>query len=307
MIKIKNLSKNYGPLKALDEIDFKVKQGEIVGLLGPNGAGKTTAMRLITGFLHPSQGEIEVNGINVLEHPEEVQQHIGYLPETAALYQDLSVKEHLEYAASIHGITGPDQKKAIKNTAEVCGIKDKLYFDISELSKGYKQRVALACALIHNPKVLILDEPSTGLDPNQIIEIRDLIKKLSKEKTIIISTHIMQEVEALCERVILIKKGKIAADASVQELKHGKSSTHQIKATIKGNQEDIRHALSKIERVVLVKKTNSPEKGIGVYVINTEQDIRSEINKNIIKAGFDILEITSKENTMEDVFHELTK
>ncbi|MFA4930370.1 MAG: ATP-binding cassette domain-containing protein [Patescibacteria group bacterium] len=307
MIKIKNLSKNYGITKALDGISFEVNQGEIVGLLGPNGAGKTTAMRIITGFLPPTSGQVEIDNINVVEHPEKVQSQIGYLPETAALYHDLSVREHLEYAAAIHGLVGDEQKQAIKNIAQACGIADKLYFDVSELSKGYKQRVALAQALIHNPKILILDEPSTGLDPNQIIEIRDLIKKLSEEKTIILSTHIMQEVEALCSRVVLINKGKIVADGSVAELKHGQNAVHQINVTIKGNQEEIWHHLKNIAGITSAQQIKHPDKGVGVYTINADQDIRSDINKTMIKAGYDILEIAAKENTMEDVFHELTK
>ncbi|MBU0648298.1 ATP-binding cassette domain-containing protein, partial [Patescibacteria group bacterium] len=207
MIKIDKLTKQYGPVKALNGVSFAVEKGEIVGLLGPNGAGKTTAMRIITSYLRPTSGQVTVDDMDVNLNTEKIQSRIGYLPESASLYPELSVLEHLEFAAEVHGLTGDKKNQAIKSVLAVCGLKEKIHFDISELSKGYRQRVALAQSLIHDPEILILDEPTTGLDPNQIIEIRDLIKKLSHDKTIVLSTHIMQEVEAICSRVVLIKEG----------------------------------------------------------------------------------------------------
>ncbi len=307
MIEVSNLIKKYGDSTALKEISFTINKGEIVGLLGPNGAGKTTAMRIITGFLKPTAGTVKVGEHNIETDLIAAQAMIGYLPETAALYQELSVYEHLEYAAEIHGLEGDNKKNAIQKTVKACGLKDKIYQEIAELSKGYKQRVALACALIHDPQVLILDEPTTGLDPNQIIEIRELISSLSKAKTIILSTHIMQEVEAICDRVILIKAGHIVADGSLADIKRGQSSAFQTLATIKGNVEEIIATIKTIPGAGKITKDSSPQHGVHLFIVESDSDIRSEINKAIIGRGFDLLEITFKENTMEDIFHELTK
>jgi len=307
MIEVTNLVKKYGNNTALKEVNFTINKGEIVGLLGPNGAGKTTAMRIITGFLKPTSGQVKVGEYNVEYDPTSVQSLIGYLPESASLYYELSVYEQLEFAAEIHGLTGEAKKHAIQKTIKACGLKEKVFQEISELSKGYKQRVALACALIHDPEVLILDEPTTGLDPNQIIEIRELIASLSKEKTIILSTHIMQEVEAICNRVILIKDGHLVADGSLSDIKRGEASAYQTLVTIKGNVDDIISTIKNIPGAGKVKKESSPQHGVHLFIIESDSDIRSEINKAIIGHGFDLLEITFKENSMEDIFHELTK
>lgn len=307
MIEINNLVKKYGTQTALKEVNFSINKGEIVGLLGPNGAGKTTAMRIITGFLKPTSGQVKVGDFDVTLDLIPAQNMIGYLPESASLYHELSVYEQLEFAAEIHGLTGNDKKHAIQKVIKSCGLKEKTFQDISELSKGYKQRVALACALIHDPQVLILDEPTTGLDPNQIIEIRELIASLSKEKTIILSTHIMQEVEAICDRVILIKDGHLVADGSLADIKRGQASAYQTLVTIKGNVEDIISTIKNIPGAGNVKKEASKQHGIHLFVIESDSDLRSEINKAIIGRGFDLLEITFKENSMEDIFHELTK
>ncbi|MEY4629335.1 MAG: hypothetical protein RLZZ595_1661 [Bacteroidota bacterium] len=215
-IKVDHILKVYGAQKAVDTISFEVKQGEIVGFLGPNGAGKSTTMKMITGYLTPDGGKIEVCGLPVEGEALATKKKIGYLPELNPLYQDMYVREYLGFVAGLHKIPSPE--KRVEEVVQLTGLTPEANKLIEQLSKGYKQRVGLAAALIHDPEVLILDEPTTGLDPNQIIEIREVIRKLGKEKTILFSTHILQEVEALCNRVIIINKGKIVADASLQEL-----------------------------------------------------------------------------------------
>jgi ABC-2 type transport system ATP-binding protein len=215
-IKVDQVVKIYGAQKAVDNISFEVKQGEIVGFLGPNGAGKSTTMKMITGYLFPDGGNIEVCGVRVEGEGIATKQKIGYLPELNPLYQDMFVREYLEFIAGLHHVTSPKQR--IEEVIELTGLTPEANKLIEQLSKGYKQRVGLAAALINDPEVLILDEPTTGLDPNQIIEIREVIRNLGKKKTILFSTHILQEVEALCDRVIIINKGKIVADAPLQEL-----------------------------------------------------------------------------------------
>ena len=307
MIKVSNLVKDFGTTKALRGINFEVKHGDVLGLLGPNGAGKTTAMRIITGFLNPTSGHVSIDGLLVKDSLWECQRKIGYLPETAPLYPDLSVQEHLDFAAEIRGLTGNSKKKAIYNITEICGLNEKFYASISELSKGYRQRVGLAQALIHDPPILILDEPTTGLDPNQILEIRKLITMLGEKKTIVLSTHIMQEVEAVCNRVILINQGNIVADNTPDELRRKQSTGYETQITVKGNQKEMLELIKNIPDVKSVKKLEHPERGTYIFMITSEIDIRSEINKTMIKNDCDVLEIAAHESSMEDVFRELTK
>lgn len=307
MIKVKDLVKHYGFVKALQGINFEIQFGEIVGLLGPNGAGKTTTMQIITGFLKPTSGDVTVNGHSVFSELEEVQNQIGYLPETAPLYPDLSVQEHLEFAAESHNLTGKAEKEAIEKVINNCGLKEKMYFNISELSKGYRQRVGLAQAIIHDPKILILDEPTTGLDPNQIMEIRKLITDMAKHKTIILSTHIMQEVEAICQRVVMIKNGLIVADDSIKQLKKQQISTHQTRIAAKGDYQEIHDILLKIEGVVKIIRDQKIENSVARMIVASDRDLRSEITKTLVNKGFDILEMNSEEKSMEEVFQELTQ
>lgn len=218
-IVVENISKNYGEQKALDSISFSVKKGEIIGFLGPNGAGKSTLMKILTTYISADEGDAFVNDFNVKTEAKKVQQSVGYLPEHNPLYLDLYVKEYLAFNANVYGVT----KSRINEVVELTGLTPESHKKIEQLSKGYRQRVGLACALLHNPEVLILDEPTTGLDPNQLIEIRELIKNVGKDKTVFLSTHIMQEVEAICDRIIIINKGKIVEDkklksASVKQL-----------------------------------------------------------------------------------------
>lgn len=305
MIEVQNICKDYGNFSALKGISFSVDKGEILALLGPNGAGKTTTMKIITGFIPATSGSVRINDQMV---GIETQETLGYLPENTPLYQDLSVYEHLEFAAKIHGISGSEVEKAIARVVKACSLQEKLYFQISELSKGYKQRVALAQALIHDPDVLILDEPTTGLDPNQILEIRDLIKELGKKKTIILSTHIMQEVEAIADRVIVINKGQIVAEGTPRELMKGAgTSAFVYRVTVSGAQKTVTGILNKVKSVEKVEKEESLEKGISVFLVHAESDVRKEINKAIINADLDLIEVVEEKQSMENVFAQLTK
>jgi len=307
MIKIKDLKKNYGTFQALKGISFEIKKGEVLGLLGPNGAGKTTTMKILTGLLSMTDGEVTIDGNNLKKETTKIQKKIGYLPENTPLYPELNVYEHLDFVAESHGITDDKKEKAIKETIEACGLTDRLYFNISELSKGYKQRVGLAQALIHNPAILILDEPTTGLDPNQIVEIRDLIKEIGKTKTIILSTHIMQEVEATCDRVIVLREGEIVAKGTPKELAKGNNKgKHITQITIKGTKKAILSAL-KIDGIDKVKTEESTTKGTYSFSIYSEEDMRSTITKAIVKKDLELLEISTKESSMEEVFQDLTK
>lgn len=222
-IDIKNLTKQYGQQKALDNISLAINEGEIVGLLGPNGAGKSTMMKIVTCFIPPTSGEVKVCGFDINEQPMNIRSLIGYLPEQNPLYNELYVRESLEFIAGIHGIKGKERKERVEYMIEKVGLTKEVKKRIGMLSKGYKQRVGIAQAMIHNPKVLILDEPTTGLDPNQLVDIRNLIKELGQDKTVILSTHIMQEVEAVCNRVVIINNGKLVADDSIEHLAVGGS------------------------------------------------------------------------------------
>lgn len=222
-IDIKNLTKQYGQQKALDSISLAINEGEIVGLLGPNGAGKSTMMKIVTCFIPPTSGEVKVCGFDINEQPMNIRSLIGYLPEQNPLYNELYVRESLEFIAGIHGIKGKERKERVDYMIEKVGLTKEVKKRIGMLSKGYKQRVGIAQAMIHDPKVLILDEPTTGLDPNQLVDIRNLIKELGQDKTVILSTHIMQEVEAVCNRVVIINNGKLVADDSIEHLAVGGS------------------------------------------------------------------------------------
>ena len=307
MIEIKKLSKKYGNFDALKEVSFEVKKGEILGLLGPNGAGKTTTMKICMGFLNATSGVVEIQGLNIEEHSQSIQNKIGYLPENTPLYADLNVYEHLEFVASSHNMAKEDIPQSIAKTARMCGLEDRLYFNVSELSKGYKQRLGLAQALIHNPEILILDEPSTGLDPNQIVEIRKLIKDISKEKTIILSTHIMQEVEALCDRVIVLNKGKLIASGSPKELSEGgETASYKLSITIKGTKKNIEGALNTISSLNIIQ-AESVEKGVYQYIVELEDDQRGHITEAIIKAKLVLLEMTTASHSLESAFQKLTQ
>jgi ABC-2 type transport system ATP-binding protein len=296
---VKNISKIYGEQRALDSVSFEIKTGDIVGFLGPNGAGKSTMMKILTGFIPANEGEAFVNNYNVSLEPLKVKQSIGYLPEHNPLYLDMYVKEFLRFTAGLFKIK--NRKQAVEEVISLTGLSREQHKKIGALSKGYRQRVGLAQAIIHKPKVLILDEPTTGLDPNQIVEIRNLILELGKEKTIMLSTHIMQEVEALCQKVIIIDKGKIVAQDSVNQIQRNINENHLTIQIEFGKQIELEKLLA-IENVSDAKAL-SPS----IWLIQSHSDIREELFNLAVKNSNSVLSMQKIEKRLEDVFRELTK
>ena len=294
-IEVHAVSKSYGIQLALNEISFSAKKGEIIGFLGPNGAGKSTMMKILTGFILPSKGTVFVSGINVLKNPIEAKAHIGYLPEQNPLYEDMYVKEYLQFQASIFKVS----KEAIVTVINTVGLMPETHKKIGQLSKGYQQRVGIAAAIIHNPDVLVLDEPTTGLDPNQIQEIRTLIKELGKEKTILFSTHIMQEVEAVCDRVIIIKKGELLIDKSIKELK--KSNEQIIEVTFDYKIEE--QFIQKLPNMITFKNNFD---NTWYITFDSSEDMRPVIFDFAKENGLKILELNSKNQSLETLFTKLT-
>ncbi|MEL7001146.1 MAG: gliding motility-associated ABC transporter ATP-binding subunit GldA [Bacteroidota bacterium] len=301
-IKVKNLTKIFGTQKALDNIDFEVSEGEILGFLGPNGAGKSTTMKIATCYLPPSQGRVEICGYDVMLEPERVKKLIGYLPEHNPLYTEMYVREYLSFIGKLHGIKSVELKKRVDDIIKLCGLTREQNKKIQALSKGYRQRVGLAQALIHDPKVLILDEPTTGLDPNQIVEIRNLIKNISRDKTVVFSTHIMQEVQALCDRVVVINKGTIVANDKIDQLKTEKVKVAIIK--VEFSEETDIDQLKAIEGVLEV----IPEPPLKFLIkADVENDIRPAIFNHAASNNLSLVGLQQEEVTMENVFQELTK
>jgi len=298
-IEVKNLTKIYGSQRAVDNVSFTAKEGEILGFLGPNGAGKSTTMKIATGFLSATEGSVKVAGFDIGEQELESRKHIGYLPEHNPLYLEMYVYEYLEFSGKVYGLIGSDLKERILSVIQECGLEVEQNKKIGTLSKGYRQRVGLAQALLHNPKVLILDEPTTGLDPNQILEIRKLIKEVSKNKTVIFSTHIMQEVQALCDRVIIINKGKIILDKTIVELNENNSSSKKYK--IEFSAEIDQSHLSNFGIVELIK-----DHTYGLET-NSSIDIRSKIFKMASEQNLPLVGLQEEANSLEDIFHNLTK
>ncbi|MGB5873574.1 MAG: ATP-binding cassette domain-containing protein [Bacteroidota bacterium] len=310
-IAVRNLTKEYGSQKAVDDISFDVKTSEILGFLGPNGAGKTTTMKIITCYMPPTAGTIEVDGLDTLQHSIEVRRKIGYLPEMNPLYLDMNVLDYLDYSALLHGIQTSAIQPRIKEMVDVCGIGEVRHKDIGELSKGYRQRVGLAQAMIHDPEVLILDEPTSGLDPNQIVEIRNLIKRLGSAKTVILSTHILSEVQATCNRVLIINEGKIVADGSPEQLKRdftgGESITLELKTNVPDPLEEI---APKLQVIAYVKNVTllSHEKGISRFELRVDKgtDVREAAFRLAVSENWVVLELYRKATSLEEVFHKLT-
>ena len=301
-IVVENVSKKYGSLLALNNISFNIKSGEIVGFIGPNGAGKTTAMRVICGIIAPDEGKVRVKDYDVVDNSVDVKRLIGYLPENNPLYNDLFIKEYLHYLAGIYKL-GREAGSRIDETIMLTGLKSEINKKIGELSKGFRQRVGLAQAILHNPDILILDEPTSGLDPNQIIEIRNLIYELGKKKTILLSTHIMQEVEAICDRVIIINNGEIIADDKAKNLQsYGKRSSYTIHVEFSNPVDE--SALLEISGIEKIKFVNNCS-----CLIQTTQskDIRPEIFKFAVDNNLTVLSLHKKDKSLEEVFHELTK
>lgn len=297
-ISITNLSKNYGTQKAVNNISFNVNKGEIVGFLGPNGAGKSTTMKMITGYLDADAGQIQVCGIDVSKNNIESKKKIGYLPEANPLYFEMYVREYLHFNAGIHQLKNGDEK--VEAIIKTVGLSLEANKKIGQLSKGYKQRVGLAAALIHEPEVLILDEPTSGLDPNQIIEIRNVIKALAKNKTVLFSSHILQEVEAICDRVIIINKGNIVADDSLQNLQLTKSGQQFVSVTF---QEDVdTNDLRNLEASISVSASG---KSFRIQT-NDAENLRKQILKLSVDRNLNIVSLQNQSNSLEDVFRELT-
>lgn len=301
-IKVIELTKLYGEQKALNNVSFEINQGEIVGLLGPNGAGKSTIMKIITCFLPPTSGKVFVNDIDIVEKSIEVKKLIGYLPENNPLYTEMYVREFLEFIAGIHNINGSYKKQRVEEMIEITGLAAERKKKIVELSKGYRQRVGLAQALIHNPEVLILDEPTSGLDPNQILEIRNLIIEIGKEKTVMLSTHIMQEVEAVCQRAIIINKGQIVADGNTKNLSVDSFNKVIIKVEFDKNIE--KDELLKIQGINVLRKINDTQWEIET---NSKTDLRKEIFNFAVQNQLTVLTIRQEEQKLEHIFQQLTK
>ena len=307
MIEVKHLTKRYGVNIALDDVSFSVEEGSVVGFLGPNGAGKSTTMNIITGYLSASEGEVSIGGFNTIENPNEAKKLIGYLPEQPPLYVDMTVKEYLNFMYDLKKATLPREKhlEEICKLAKIDNVYNRL---IGNLSKGYRQRVGIAQALIGNPPVLILDEPTVGLDPKQIIEIRNLIKSLGRNHTVILSSHILSEVQAVCKRVLVINKGRLVADGTADQLAHNLSADHRLIARIAGPENDIVHAIKGLDHIV--DAVSYGEKEPGVFEIAIEADENYDIRRNLFallaRKGWPMLSLRSTELTLEEVFLRLT-
>lgn len=295
-IKVERLTKEYGKQKALNQASFSIKTGEVVGFLGPNGAGKSTAMKVLTGYIPPTSGEAFVNGYSIKTDKIALQKQIGYLPENNPLYLDMYVREYLQFHASVHNMP----KKRIEELTKLTGLVPEVHKKIEQLSKGFRQRVGLAAALLHDPSVLILDEPTTGLDPNQLVEIRALIKEIGKTKTILLSTHIMQEVEAVCDRVIIINKGEIVADKTLKELQDDNQQVIEVEF-------DLRIETVALKRLPHLVNIENPT-GSFLYELtfDTKADMRSAVFDFSQENGLKILQMKQKIKNLEDLFHELT-
>ncbi len=311
MIEVSHLSRQFGTFRAVDDISFSIPTGQIVGLLGPNGAGKTTTMRMITGFLGASSGSIKIDGKEISENPVEAKHKIGYMPESAPLYSDMIVEDYLKYVAEMQGVNWEEKVPLLCQT---CGLKEVMHKNISELSRGYRQRVGLAHALMNDPEILILDEPTSGLDPNQIEDVRALIKEIGKTRTVIISTHILGEVEMLCPRVIIISKGRLVADSPTNELRERFGNSVNLNITFGGaNFTDVKKSLETIKGIAAVtkaeaEKINGERKLCAVHVsVNENEEVRKDIFDSAVKNKWTVYEMTIQKNSLEDVFHVLTQ
>lgn len=307
MIEVKNVTKKYGSTIAVDDISFEVKDGEVVGFLGPNGAGKSTTMNMITGFIEPTTGQIIVNGNDISKRPRKAKKEIGYMPENVPLYYELTAKEFVSYMAELKLVKRSERKQEVEKVLKETGLEDVKNKLIRNLSRGYKQRVSMAGALVGNPDVIILDEPTVGLDPKQITEIRSLIKELGKKHTVILSTHILSEVSQICERVIIINKGKIVAVDTPENLEKATREKNGIMVTVedpKGNMSNLKEKIKEIENIELIKDN---EDGTKQYLIttSTDMDLRKQLFEILPKDDIVIFELRKTETTLEDAFIKL--
>ena len=310
MIHVENLTKYYDGFCAVDSITLDVEKGEILGLLGPNGAGKTTTLRMLTGYFLPTSGDIRVKDYSVYDDLLDIKKLIGYLPESAPLYQGMLVYDYLEYIANIRQLGDTERLERIRKLVDVCGLKGIMHSPIGELSKGLKQRVGLAHAMMNDPEILILDEPTSGLDPNQIVEIREIIRQIGKEKTVILSTHILSEAEATCNRIVIINKGKIIADGSTEMLKQSAGEQRTIHfSLLKGNGSAVRERLSQVNGVSVVEAVeDEPEQVLRVKLAcSADTDLREPIYRTIKATDWVLLEFYQESQTLENIFRELTR
>ena len=306
MIEVSHVSRNFGDFRAVNDVSFSIPTGQIVGLLGPNGAGKTTTMRMITGFLEPTSGTVTIDGIDICENPVEAKKKIGYMPESAPLYGEMIVEDYLVYIAKIYG-QNPEEK--VPALCAECGLKEVMSENISELSRGNRQRVALAHALMNDPEILILDEPTSGLDPNQVEDVRAIIREIGKTRTVIVSTHILSEVETICSRAIIISGGKLVADSSIEELKNSIGTSSTVYVTVGGSGASGAAELAKSISGVTGVTANSVENGLTQLVVsvNGDSEIRPALIRKLVEGGCDLYEAALNKNSLEDVFHTLTE
>jgi ABC-2 type transport system ATP-binding protein len=310
MIRVQNLTKTYGDQHAVDTISFEVATGEILGFLGPNGAGKTTTMKIITCFMPATSGNVEVDGLDVFDHSLEVRRKIGYLPETTPLYPEMNVAEYLEFIQALRQMPISSRNSRMKEMVELCGLGEVMHKDIGELSKGYRQRVGLAQAIIHDPEILILDEPTIGLDPNQVVEIRQLISTLGERKTLILCTHILSEVEAACNRVLIINHGKIVADGTPETLRAGLQGKQRLFVQIKadGDTDAVPQKLATLPETEITVRPSTEAGTVGVEITSgSDNDVREQIFRAVADAGWVLLEMRREVQSLEDVFRDLTR
>lgn len=304
MIEVRNITKKYGSFTAVDNISFEVNEHEIVGFLGPNGAGKTTTMNMITGFIEPTEGEIIINGFNISKNPKKAKKQMGYMPENVPLYNDLTVREFVNYMAELKGVNKKERKEAVKKVLEETGILDVENKLIRNISRGYKQRVSMAGCLIGNPEVLILDEPTVGLDPKQITEIRELIKRLGENHTILLSSHILSEVSQICQKVVIIDKGKILAIDTPENLENKTIDENSITIVVEDKENKMKKITEKIKGIKEIKLLRENEDGTKKYLIisKNDMDVRKEIFEVLTKEKISIFELRKTENSLEEAF-----
>jgi len=303
MIEVSGLSKSYNSIRAVDDVSFVVGKGEIIGFLGPNGAGKTTTMRIITGAIPSDTGSVKVAGFDVFESPMEVKKRIGYLPENPPVYSEMTVSGYLAFVSALKGIGGREQKAGVDRAMERCNITTVAKRLIGNLSKGYKQRVGIAQAILGNPEVLILDEPTIGLDPNQIHEVRGLIRELANDKTVVLSTHILPEVEMTCQRVIVINRGKIVATDSIDNIISGRNGSLDVYVRISGDRDE---AMKTLRAALKVNPTAADEEGAFIVPFGMANDRREELASSLVGGGFGLIEMRALGRSLEDVFRKLT-
>lgn len=302
MITVQSLTKDYGPHRAIEDLNFTAEKGEVLGFLGPNGAGKTTTIRILTGFMPPTSGVAQVGGHDVIEESLEVRKLVGYMPETVPLYEDMRVYDYLRYMGQLRRLDNLDDR--VEDVLEKIGLEDRSQSLIKNISKGMRQRVGLGQALIHEPEVLILDEPTIGLDPKQIREVRNLIQEIGKERTVLLSTHILSEAQQICDRVIIINKGHIVAEDAPGNLQSRLSSSRRVSIRVGANSQKAVDLIKKVEAVVSAKLTQD---GTILFESPSSQDTRAEVAKLLVNNGFDLLELTPEVANLEEIFLKLTK